>query len=138
MAEFSIREVEGMRQIRIDMYNETVRARRGALSNMRGNIQLIPRPPSPRDLFRSIFTSEARIRPYYTGTGSILLQPSLGGYHILTVGKDERWILEPGSTGHPMEPFGLGSSVSESGRASGPATAYWSGRQRFQTKATSQ
>ena len=36
MAEFSIREMEGMRQIRIDIYNETVRARRGALSNMRG------------------------------------------------------------------------------------------------------
>jgi uncharacterized protein (AIM24 family) len=95
MAEFSIREMEGMRQIRIDISNETVRARRGALSNMRGNIQLVPRPPSPRDLFRSLFTSEARIRPYYTGTGSILLQPSLGGYHILTVCKDERWILEP-------------------------------------------
>ena len=95
MAEFSIREMEGMRQIRIDIYDETVRARRGALSNMRGNIQLTPRPPSPRDLFRSVFTSEARIRPNYTGTGSILLQPSLGGYHILTVGKGERWILEP-------------------------------------------
>ena len=36
MANFSIREVEGMRQIRIDIDNETVRARRGALSNMRG------------------------------------------------------------------------------------------------------
>jgi hypothetical protein len=36
MAEFSIREMEGMRQIRIDIYKETVRARRGALSNMRG------------------------------------------------------------------------------------------------------
>lgn len=95
MAEFSIREMEGMRQIRIDICKETVRARRGALSNMRGNIKLTPRPPSPRDFFRSLFTSEARIRPYYTGTGSILLQPSLGGYHILTVGKDERWILEP-------------------------------------------
>ena len=95
MARFSIREVEGMRQIRIDIDKETVRARRGALSNMRGNIQLRPRPPSPRDLMRSMFTSEARVRPYYTGTGAILLQPSLGGYHILTVEKGERWILEP-------------------------------------------
>ena len=40
MANFSIREVEGMRQIQIDIDNETVRARRGALSNMRGDIQL--------------------------------------------------------------------------------------------------
>ena len=95
MANFSIREVEGMRQIRIDIDNETVRARRGALSNMRGNIQLTPRLPSPRDLIRGVFTGEGRIRPYYKGTGSILLQPSLSGYHVLTVGKNERWILEP-------------------------------------------
>ena len=29
MAEFSVREVEGMRQVRIDIRDETVRARRG-------------------------------------------------------------------------------------------------------------
>jgi uncharacterized protein (AIM24 family) len=95
MAEFTIRDVEGMRQVRIDIDRETVRARRGALSNMRGNVQFKPRLPSPFDLMRSVFTSEARLRPYYTGTGAILLQPSLGGYHILTIEKGERWILEP-------------------------------------------
>ena len=96
MAEFSIREVEGMRQVRLDIRDEVVRARRGALSNMRGEITLTPRLPSAGDLFRSIFTSEARVRPFYSGTGSILLQPSLGGYHILDCREDERWILEPG------------------------------------------
>jgi uncharacterized protein (AIM24 family) len=95
MAEFSVREVEGMRQVRLDIRDETVRARRGALSNMRGGITLIPRLPRPGDILRSLFTSEARVRPFYTGTGSILLQPSLGGYHILDVAQ-ERWILEPG------------------------------------------
>lgn len=96
MAEFTVREVEGMRQVRLDIRDETVRARRGALSNMRGAITLIPRLPKLGDVFRSIFTSEARIRPFYTGTGSILLQPSLGGYHILDVAAGDRWILEPG------------------------------------------
>jgi uncharacterized protein (AIM24 family) len=96
MAEFSIREVEAMRQVRMDIRDETVRARRGALSNMSGAITLTPRLPSPSDLFRSMFNSEARIRPYYTGTGSILLQPSLGGYHLMEVAPGERWILEPG------------------------------------------
>ena len=37
MAEFTVREVEGMRQVRIDIRDETVRARRGAMSNMRGD-----------------------------------------------------------------------------------------------------
>lgn len=96
MADFSVREMEGMRQVRIDIRDETVRARRGAMSNMRGNITLTPRLPRVGDVLRSIFTSEARVRPFYTGTGSILLQPSLGGYHVVDVREGEGWILEPG------------------------------------------
>ena len=96
MADFTIREVEGMRQVRIEIDKETIRVRRGALSTMRGDISLTPRLPSFGDVFRSMFTSEARIRPYYTGSGSIVLQPSLSGYHILDVQPDETWILEPG------------------------------------------
>lgn len=96
MADFTIREVEGMRQVRLDIEDETVRAYRGALSNMRGNIRLTPKIPSFGDVFRAFFTREARIRPYYTGTGSIMLQPSLGGYHVLDVMKEDHWILEPG------------------------------------------
>ena len=96
MAEFAIREVEGMRQVRVDIRDETVRARRGAMSNMRGAVTLTPRLPGAGDVFRALFTSEARIRPFYTGTGSILLQPSLGGYHLLEAAEAERWILEPG------------------------------------------
>ncbi len=85
-----------MRQVRIDIANETVRARRGALSNMFGSIQLVPNLPGAGDVFRSLFNSEARVRPYYSGTGTILLQPSLGGYHLLQVRDGEQWILEPG------------------------------------------
>ena len=96
MATFTVREVEGMRQVRIDIAEETVRARRGAMSNLRGEIAFTPRLPGAGDVFRSIFTSEARVRPYYSGTGSILLQPSLGGYHVLDVAEGEGWILEPG------------------------------------------
>ena len=66
------------------------------MSNMRGSITLTPRLPGAGDIFRSLFTSEARVRPFYTGTGSILLQPSLGGYHVLDVEEGEGWILEPG------------------------------------------
>lgn len=96
MAEFSIREVEGMRQVRIEIEGETVRARRGAMSTLRGDIKLTPRLPGVRDIFRSIFTDEARIRPYYSGSGSIMLQPSLSGYHLMDVAAGEAWVLEPG------------------------------------------
>ncbi|OSP54415.1 AIM24 family protein [Pseudoruegeria sp. SK021] len=96
MAEFEVREVEGMRQVRLSIANESVRARRGAMSTMRGDIALVPRLPDFGSMVRSMFVSEARVRPYYTGTGTIMLQPSLGGYHLLQVEQGERWILEPG------------------------------------------
>jgi uncharacterized protein (AIM24 family) len=95
MAEFSIREVEGMRQVCIDVADETIRTRRGALSNMRGRITVKAPLPGLRDLFRSIFVDEARIRPSYTGTGTVVLESSLAGFHVIDL-KDERWILEPG------------------------------------------
>lgn len=96
MADFTIREVEGMRQVRIEIANETVRARRGAMSTLRGDIKLTPRLPAIGDVFRSIFTSEARVRPFYTGSGSIVLQPTLAGYHLMDVAPGETWVLEPG------------------------------------------
>lgn len=95
MSEFTVREVEGMRQVCIDIKDETVRARAGALKIYQGNIDFVPRLPRVIDVWRSIFTSEARVRPYYTGTGSIMLQPSLGGFHIKELQSDETWILEP-------------------------------------------
>jgi uncharacterized protein (AIM24 family) len=96
MAAFEIREIEGMRQICIEIRDETVRIARGALSNLSGNISFKPVLPRIGEAFRSIFTRESRIRPFLSGSGKIHLQPSLRGYHILTVGAGERWILEPG------------------------------------------
>lgn len=96
MADFLIREVEGMRQVQVKVQDETVRARYGALSNMRGDISMTPRLPSVEDLVRGVFNNETSIRPYYNGTGTISLQPTLSGYHILEVNEGDRWILEPG------------------------------------------
>lgn len=96
MARFSVREVEGMRQVRIDLDDEAIRTRRGALSNLRGPIRVTARLPGARDLVRGALTDEARIRPEYSGTGAILLQPSLGGYHVMELAGSERWLLEPG------------------------------------------
>jgi uncharacterized protein (AIM24 family) len=96
MADFQIRDVEGMRQVRIELTNETVRARRGAMSNTRGSIDLIPRLPSMLDYIRSLYNDEACIRPEYVGSGTVALQPSLGGYHLMDIEEGEAWILEPG------------------------------------------
>jgi uncharacterized protein (AIM24 family) len=96
MAEFTVRDVEGMRQVRMELKDESVRARRGAMSNTRGSIALIPRLPSLLDIIRSIYNDEARVRPEYVGSGTVTLQPSLGGYHLMQVRDGESWVLEPG------------------------------------------
>lgn len=96
MARFQVRNIEGMRQVCIELEDETARAANGALSNLSGNIAFTPRLPRPGDLFRNIFTKESRVRPYYSGTGSIHLQPSLAGFHVFNVLAEDKWILEPG------------------------------------------
>jgi uncharacterized protein (AIM24 family) len=96
MAEFHVHNIEGMRQVRIDLNNETVRAARGALSNFSGDIAFTPKLPKIKDIFRSIFTRESRIRPFYSGNGSIMLQPSLAGFHVFEIEPGDTWILEPG------------------------------------------
>ncbi|WP_210529594.1 AIM24 family protein [Rubellimicrobium arenae] len=96
MAQFTVREVEGMRQVRIDLQDEAIRTRRGALSNLRGRIRVTARLPGMGDLVRGALTDEARVRPEYSGTGAILLQPSLGGYHVMELTGGDRWVLEPG------------------------------------------
>ena len=96
MAEFEIREVEGMRQILVEIQDETVRIARGALSNLHGEITFKPVLPRAGEAVRSIFNKESRIRPVLAGSGKIHLQPSLSGYHVLSVEEGERWVLEPG------------------------------------------
>ena len=95
MAEFTIRDVEGMRQLRIDIRDEAVRSVRGALSHMQGDIRMTAPIPGPSALMRSWISHEAAIRPRYRGAGSIFLEPTLRGYHVFEA-RALRWILEPG------------------------------------------
>ena len=96
MATFDVLEQEGMRLVRITIDDETVRAEAGALSHLRGAIEVNAPLPSLGQGIRSILSDEAIIRPRYTGTGEIYLTPSLGGYHILELEQDA-WILEDGA-----------------------------------------
>ena len=96
MATFDVLEHEGMRLVRITIGDETVRAEAGALSHLRGAIEVDAPVPSLGQGIRSILSDEAIIRPRYTGTGEIYLTPSLGGYHILDL-EEDAWILEDGA-----------------------------------------
>lgn len=96
MAEFKVCELEGMRWVQIEVRNETVRAEAGALSYLQGDIRITARPPSPLSALKSAISNEALVRPSFTGTGTINLGSSLGGYHPFEVA-GKSWILQKGA-----------------------------------------
>ncbi len=50
--------------------------------------------PSLKAWWVSLFSDESLLRPRYSGTGSVYLDSSLGGYHLMRIAPGERWILD--------------------------------------------
>ena len=96
MAKFEVLDQEGMHFVQITLDNETVQAESGALCLMRGNITMDVKLPTLGRALTSYLAEEAQIRPTYTGTGTMLLESSFGGFHFFDLG-GETWILDSGS-----------------------------------------
>jgi uncharacterized protein (AIM24 family) len=96
MATFEIVEQEGMRFVKIGIDKETVQAESGALCAMSGDVTMDVKLPSVGRILKSYASEESHIRPTYTGTGTILLESSFGGFHVVDL-MGETWILESGS-----------------------------------------
>jgi uncharacterized protein (AIM24 family) len=96
MARFEIVEKESMRFVRINVCDEVVTAEAGALSHMMGEIAMEARIPSISRVWKSLLSAQALIRPEYTGTGTIYLEPSVSGYYIFEL-SGTPWILERGA-----------------------------------------
>ncbi len=94
MATFKIEHTEGMRWVKIALDGDAVRAERGALNHMQGAITMDVPLPSLRAWWVSLFSDESVMRPRYSGTGTVYLDSSLGGYHVMTVKPGERWVLD--------------------------------------------
>jgi len=94
MATFKIEHTEGMRWVKIDLDGDDVRTERGALNHMQGAITMDVPLPSLRAWWVSLFSDESVMRPRYSGTGTVYLDSSLGGYHVMTVKPGERWVLD--------------------------------------------
>jgi uncharacterized protein (AIM24 family) len=97
MAKFEIEHTEGMRWIKVTLDGETVRAERGALNHMLGNITMDTPLPSLRAILTSVVSDESLLRPYYKGTGELYLESSLGGFHTFELNEGESWVLQNGS-----------------------------------------
>ena len=94
MATFKIEHTEGMRWVKIALDGDAVRTERGALNHMQGAITMDVPLPSLRAWWVSLFSDESVMRPRYSGTGTVYLDSSLGGYHVMTVKPGERWVLD--------------------------------------------
>ncbi|MFM7033694.1 MAG: AIM24 family protein [Planctomycetia bacterium] len=94
MATFEVEHAEGMRWVRVDLDDDDVRTERGALNHLTGAITMDVPLPSLKAWWVSLFSDESLIRPRYCGTGSVFLDSTLGGYHLMKVRPGERWILD--------------------------------------------
>ncbi len=94
MAKFEILQSEGMQWVKATLSNETVRAEKGALNHMLGDLSLSVPTPDLRSLLVAMISDESPFRPSYTGTGELHLEPSLGGFHVLQVHQSEGWVVE--------------------------------------------
>jgi len=94
MATFKVEHSEGMRWVRVALDGDEVRTERGALNHMQGAITMDVPWPTLRAWWVSLFSDETTLRPRYSGTGTVSLDSSLGGYHLMNVTAGERWVLD--------------------------------------------
>ena len=82
-----------LKQVRISLNNSSVKIEKGALSYLRGSIEMHNKIGGPIGLGKKIFSSkatgEAIFKPRYEGTGEIFLEPSFGHYALIELEDDE-------------------------------------------------
>jgi uncharacterized protein (AIM24 family) len=81
----------------VTVQDETVRAAKGALSHMSGNIVMDSPMPGFHDLLVSALSDESPWRTRYQGTGELFLESSLGGYHVMELDGIEHWVFNNGT-----------------------------------------
>jgi len=94
MATFKVEHTEGMRWVKVGLDDDDARAERGALNHMHGAITMDVPWPTLKALWVSLFSDESLLRPRYSGTGTVYLDSTLGGYHIMQLAAGERWVLD--------------------------------------------
>lgn len=133
MATFEIQTSQMQRWVKITIAGEAVRAEAGALSYMRGDVQVDTPLPSFGSMIKCSISDEPFIRPRYVGTGEIYLASSFGGYHSFEL-NGVPWILENGAY------WASDNSVQLGLHRERMMTSYWAGEGfiDFQTKVSGQ
>ena len=95
MAAFEVIDDEGVSFVKVALNDETVRAESGALCYFFGDIEIDAQVPSLGRVVRNLLAEQSVVRPSYTGTGTLYLESSVGGFQVFEM-DGNTWILEPG------------------------------------------
>jgi len=96
MAEIEIIEQDMYRMVKIQLENESFRIESGAMYYYKGELEMEAKAPSLGGFLKSVVSSESIVKPVYTGTGELYLEPSFSDYHTLELSGEE-WILDSGA-----------------------------------------
>lgn len=94
---FEVQNREPYRMAKITLRNSAVTLEAGQLRYMLGQIQMTAESPSLGGLAKSFLTKEKAVRPVYSGTGEIFLEPTFGELNIMELRPGEAWVLDKGA-----------------------------------------
>jgi uncharacterized protein (TIGR00266 family) len=96
MAQFEVLTQNNVNFVEIMLDNETVKAESGAMRYMLGDIEMVSKMPGIGGFLKATVTGETIFRPTYTGTGKLVLEPSLRDFYELELA-GETLILDQGA-----------------------------------------
>ncbi|MGM9973802.1 MAG: AIM24 family protein [Clostridiaceae bacterium] len=121
-----------LKQVKIILEDSSVRIQSGALSYMKGRIDLRAALGGimglGKKLMSSKVTGESTIKPLYTGTGEIYLEPSFGHYALIEL-EDDEVIIDDGLFYACEEGIEVGASMQKN-----ISSAFFGNEGLFQTK----
>ena len=121
-----------LKQIKIILEDSSVRLQSGALSYMKGRIDLRAGLGGiiglGKKLMSSRVTGESAIKPLYTGTGEIYLEPSFGHYALIEL-EDDEVIIDDGLFYACEEGIEVGAAMQRN-----ISSAFFGNEGLFQTK----
>lgn len=96
MARFTIKKKDLVNYVEVELNNDSIRTESGMLHYYRGNIEMKTPMPSIGGFFKSKLSGENVFRPVYSGTGTVVLEPSFNEFFAFPL-DGEPYIIDRGA-----------------------------------------
>ena len=127
MANYVIQSNNQVQHVEIELTDETVVLESGAMHYMRGYIEVETKVPSIGGVLKAGLTGENVVKPKYSGTGTLVLEPSFNNYFLLELNNEE-YVLDQGAF------VACDDTIDVSAQRNKLMTGLRSGEGMFQTK----